>query len=81
MTDPVAAAHDLVCRCGAVMCGPPQSGQVWLCNNGHRFRVTAARSPISALALRGDRASGVETDRTYYWRVVAGTTPTKPSPR
>ncbi len=79
---PVAGTEPvLVCRCGAPMTGPPRGGQNWNCDKGHRFRVTAAQSPIGAVALRGDRASGVEVDRNYLWRIVAGVSPTKPTPR
>lgn len=87
MTDPVTPsapptdAPILNCRCGMPMGGPPKAGHVWICTNGHRFRVTAAASPIGAVALRGDRASGVEVDRNYLWRIVAGVSPTKPTPR
>lgn len=71
----------LLCRCGALMAGAPHAGTGWNCQKGHRFRVTSAQSPIGAVALRGDRASGVEVDRNYLWRIVAGVSPTKPTPR
>lgn len=82
MTDAAASLPSvLVCRCGSPMNGPAQNGQVWTCAKNHQYRVTAAGATIGAIAIRGDRASGVDLNRNYLWRPSPGSPEVRASPR
>jgi hypothetical protein len=76
-----AAASVLVCRCGAPMSGAAQNGHVWSCSKNHQFRVTAAGTTVCAIAIRGDRACGVDNNRNYFWRPSPGSLEVRASPR
>ena len=71
----------LLCRCGAPMSGPANGGRPWSCEKNHQFRVTSTGGSVCAIALRGDRAAGVDMNRTYLWRPTSDGVPTRPSPR
>ncbi len=71
----------LLCRCGATMSGPPRGGRPWSCAKGHHFRVTSTGGSVCAIALRGDRAAGVDVNRTYLWRDTTDGLPVRPTPR
>jgi len=79
MTEAVPSV--LVCRCGAPMTGPAKNGQNWWCGKLHHYRVTSAGTTVGAIALRGDRASGVDIDRNYIWRPNPGSPEIRASPR
>jgi hypothetical protein len=58
-----------------------QDGHVWSCSKNHQFRVTSARAPVCAIAIRGDRACGVDNNRNYIWRPSPGNLEVRASPR
>jgi hypothetical protein len=63
------------------MGGAAQNGHVWLCTKNHQFRVTAAGTTVCAIAVRGDRACGVDNNRNYIWRPSPGSPEVRAAPR